>query len=659
MRRAAYTLAASLALAAGPALAAPAPLKLGQMEDGSTLYLASSDGSGERRLVRTRRVYAAPRQVGGASGVLAEVDWQRIDCVARTYETERIEWYANAEGSGAPLQEYDVPLNLRQVTAVRPDDRSAVGVIVNTVCLGGATAVAAQPATPARPPAVAAPAAPSPVPVPRPAAPAAGSPEAPPALAQQRNPPLPSAAPGEMPAAGPGPMAAPQPLPGVGPIAAMRPFADSVFTLGTMGRLAQYIYFDQQQEALLAAVSDKIARARPAQPPGLMQSLSGIAAERNGKALRRYQAAMDAKAEMLAREGLVSEPLPKLGAAPIAAFRAELYRHAASGQLILVFRGSQEALDWVTNLWLGVDLLKLEAPHYQAARELAGLIVKSGRKPIVVGHSLGGGMAQYVGQLYGLKVVAFNSSPLPARYIPARQAAAPDHIRLFSAIEYSDQPNNTVTRADPVSLRLPRFAEDLAAQLGHAADDGLVKAHQHLVQPVCVASRPQPFRNEEEDEQAALALNTMLYPGVYGLLLKGQNLKAAQEQGMQLWIRQQVGRQLDTPAWQPDTRSAFDQRVAEQARKLVATAAIDAYHEARALGKLGGVMYDTAAGSTWKAVSTMGFAMGKALAKIQLGLQFMPHSMERFNRGMQAEVGNDVFVAQAVTAQCRKPASTY
>jgi putative lipase involved disintegration of autophagic bodies len=39
---------------------------------------------------------------------------------------------------------------------------------------------------------------------------------------------------------------------------------------------------------------------------------------------------------------------------------------------------------------------------------LVSALRKRGDAPLVVGHSLGGGMAQYVGFKFGLKVVGFN-----------------------------------------------------------------------------------------------------------------------------------------------------------------------------------------------------------------------------------------------------------
>lgn len=662
MKPAGLSIAAALVLLS--AGVAAEPVKLGQLGDGSTLYLAARDGSGSQRLVRTLRVFPEPRKIGEVSGVVAEIDWQRADCAARTFEAERLEWYGNAQAQGKPLQEFDIPPSLRQVVSVQADDRSAVGVIWNAVCLD-AVRMAVRPAAPAQPqPAVPQPPVGRPQPVPAPVRPLPAEP--PERFGDNGAMPYPPAPRGpdngrwppeqDVPAIRPEPPRQPE----GGTLASQRPFPESVFTLGTMGRLAQYIYYDQEQAALLAAVSDTIARAQPRMVPGtVMKGLVDVAGVRNDKERSRYQAALAEKDAMLAREALVSEPLPQLPAKPISAFRAELYRHVPSGELILVFRGSQEGLDWLSNAWLGFDLLSIEAPHYQAARDLTERIVRSGRKPIVVGHSLGGGMAQYVGQMFDLKVVAFNSSPLPARYIPAKYPKAPKNLRLFSAIEFYDQPNNTTARADPVSLGLPKLAEAIAIWRGVTPEDSLIKAHQHLVLPVCVASRPHPFRNEEEDEKLARLINNALYPSAIGYMLSGSPMKGAMEQGMQVWIGKEVGRQLSDPAWQPASRNPFDKRVSEHAKKLVATAAIDAFHAAQGAAKMGSVLYNTAFGSIWKAAGTMGKSFAVTMGKVEIGLLFMPHSMERFNRGMQAEVGADVFLARTVNAQCQPPASTY
>ena len=666
MYRASCLIAAVFAL--GSASAAERATKLSDLQDGSTLYLASVGISDNVYLVSTRRVFPAPRTVGNAEGVLAEISWQRVDCQARTDETERLEWYDNVEASGQPVHAFDMPHAMRQPLYLPPGDRSAFGAVLAAVCANGSVAHNGLQAPVGKLPGVAVTPWVSNTPSPNPYPPRApiGTviPDSP---GSQGNAPLPGAngpngpaqtwredsPPGLPPRNGPR-------LPGAGPIADERPFVDSVFTLGTMGRLAQYVYYDQDRFKVLTASGERMTELKSGLVSGsLFDGLVRTAITRNEKERTRYAAALAEKQAILADASLVEEPLPKLAFNTISAFRAELYRHVPSGQLILVFRGSQEPLDWFSNLWLGVDLLALEAPHYDAARRLTEQIVKTGRKPIVVGHSLGGGMAQYVGQMFSLRIVAFNSSPLPSRYIPARGKVAPEKIRLYSAIEYQGSAEHTVTHADPVSLTLPNWTESYAQSFGYTPEETLFKAHQHLVMPTCVVSRPEPYRTEEENAQLTRIMNTAMNPSAVGYLITGKPVRGAMEKGMEAWISRAIGTQLKNAAWQPISNHAFDKQVSNHMKEAVADVAIDAFHSAQGAAKMGKVVYDGTVGNIWKAVGAIGVATAKAAAKTSFNTAFLPHSMERFNRGMQAAISDDVFIARTIAAQCQRSATTY
>lgn len=657
-------------LACDVAAAADRVSRLSDLQDGSILYLASVEAGDNPFLIATRRVFPAPRTVGRAEGVLSELAWQRVDCQARTDETERLEWYDNVEASGVPLHVFDLPPNLRQKIHLQRGDRSVFAAVLDAVCPysgvadnGSMTPAGTVPGRPSAP-------FPPETSFPMPQAPGrtgvagpSGAPES------GGNAPLPGRN-GPNGPDGPaqpwretppqGPVRNGDPPPGAGPIAGERPFTDSVFTLGTIGRLAEYVYYDQERLDVLTAGGDRMVQLQRDLVPGsLFDGLVRTAIARNEKERARYAAALAEKQAVLANASLVAEPLPKLEFNAISAFRAELYRHGPSGQSILVFRGSQDAFDWFSNLWLGVDLLSLEAPHYEAARRLTDQIVKTGRKPIVVGHSLGGGMAQYVGQMFGLRVVAFNSSPLPARYIPRHGKVAPEKIRLYSAIEYQGSAEHTVTRADPVSLTLPDWTETLAGSFGYTPEQTFVKAHQHLVAPTCVVSRPEPFRTDEENAAVVKIANTAMNPSALGYLVTGKPGRGAMEKGMELWIGRAVGTQLRNAAWQPVSNRPFDQKVAKHMQEVVADVAVDAFHGTQGAAKMGKVVYDSTVGDIWKAMGAVGMATAKAAAKARLNAAFLPHSMARFNRGMQAAVGDDVFIARAVAAQCQRTATTY
>lgn len=668
MYRIGLLFAATLAL--GSAMAADVPVKLSVLADGSTVYLLSVDSSTSPLLARIRRVFPAPRTIGEVDGALSEVAWQRIDCRARTSQTDRLAWFTNAEATGEPLQELELPTQLREPVFVRPGENSAFGSILDTVCgtkLADASRrlppVAAPPVqagqVPPMPPgAPRLPAPSSPVVADAPAYPSPGGPGAGPA-------PRPGSQDGPVPPRQQTPPSGPNPTdgmrpPGVGPIADVRPFPDSVFTLGTMGQLAEFVYYDPDRLKVLATAGERMSELEGELVNGsIFREVVRGAIARNDKERLGYGAALANKQAMLDRASLVVERLPQLQPRPISSFRAELYRHAPSGQLILVFRGSQEPLDWFSNIWLGLDLGSIEAPHYDAARRLAEQVIKTGKRPIVVGHSLGGGMAQYVGHRFGLPVVAFNSSPLPARYIPSNGQPSPDKVRLFSAIEYQGSPDRFVTRADPVSLSMPRFAESTAETLGYVPGEAGLKAHQHIVMPVCVISRPEPFRTEEEQAQTNKIVNSAMNPSVLGYVAFGKPMMGAMEKGMEMWISKSVGNQLRTRGWQPDSNQPFDINVSKRMKEVVTDVAIDAFHNTQGAARMGKAVYDSTFGDIWKAAGAFGKAALKVAAKTEFHAMLLPHSMARFNRGMQTAVNDDVFLAQPVAEQCRKTATTY
>ena len=76
---------------------------------------------------------------------------------------------------------------------------------------------------------------------------------------------------------------------------------------------------------------------------------------------------------------------------------AELFRTSQGEEFVLVFRGSDEAYDWFNNLWQGTATT-VQAPGYEGARKLVAALISGGiprERLVVVGHSYGGGLAQY------------------------------------------------------------------------------------------------------------------------------------------------------------------------------------------------------------------------------------------------------------------------
>lgn len=667
-----------------PACAASEPVLLAQLANGGSLYVLGQDDQGPVKRVQLRTVYASPVTRGGFDNVLSTVSVERIDCVKQQAVTERVSIYANPEASGDALASTDLAVSDGNAVAIDPRSNTALAKVFVTVCRSMETASRTPAPSPTVPHVALAPEAPGgqagPVVTPIAQAPAQGAAAVAPARALPSPAPL-SPAPqaadnsGSPPPAPPGPPEPQVPLApqkrgeAGGVLAESKPFAGTTFTLGVMGLLAEYVYYDKEHLDFLRAVRDKLQRGREAyaDADGQRRPLFDTSFAQVDHEVRDYEAKLAEKQRFLTAANLVPVRLPEVSPTLWASFRGELYKHGPSEETVLVFRGTASALDWLTNLWMGVDLFEFEAPNYVAARKLTDEVLKRGFKPIVVGHSLGAGMAQYVGVHSGLRVVGFNSSPLPERYISSRPAD-PRQIRLFSAIETDGEgaAGNTNTpnrfRPDPVSISFPNFGE----WVNHSAmvDGEFVKAHQHLVKPLCVLSRPVPFMTQQESEQRKALVSSFTAKGMFtGVLSPGLlNLHktAPAEQGVVLALKASVKKGMNNPVWRPDSSSAFDKAVAAEVVERVQVAAVKVYQNTFTTASVARTGAEIIWGSTWKGLLDVGVTAAKtAGANMLMTHGLMPHAMDRFNRGMQAALSSDVFEANVVLARCAAPTSIY
>lgn len=94
---------------------------------------------------------------------------------------------------------------------------------------------------------------------------------------------------------------------------------------------------------------------------------------------------------------------------PITGFNAAVYRNSETGEMVLTFRGTTptDPRDWddnVQNAVSGMGVQYAEALAYATEMQAEHDITT------VVGHSLGGGLAQYVAAMQDLRGVTFNAA---------------------------------------------------------------------------------------------------------------------------------------------------------------------------------------------------------------------------------------------------------
>ena len=623
------------------------------------------------REVSVLRVLPAPRTVYGVAGTQSLQMVYRMNCVSREWSITEVVLYPDRAMANAPLQRFD--LSTQKVAYPPLDSDPLASRVFALAC--SPTALASSPAAPAgtppqAPDAASPPASTAASPAPGPgtgdpatlpagpqAGPLTGQPVSSEPLADDVAQPG-GGRPGPGTASGSsGLLAGNDPGRGADdvPMSEGRPFEDVRWTLGTLSTLARHAYTDPHNHAARVQampVLDRLleqhmaarsaAAATPAAPPEQARLLPRLilqaAIAKGEESLREYEEDAREKTAFLQAAGLVEDIPPAVEArlrqarnSPfLAGLRIEFYRQRDSGDHAIVFRGSAQGADWLSNAWLGVDLAQEEAPYYREAREIVGEFLKARpqARVVVVGHSLGGGLAQYTGNHYGLRVVAFNSSPLPPRYIGGVTDRQKARTRVYTAV-YRDPMAGRVT-SDFLSIGITREVQS-GVLAGRVA-----RATQHLVRPTCTLARPEPFYSPEEQRKFAEAAGeTISSPAILSRLgfINGA-LKLPHSVSASLLV--------DDPMW-ADAASRHGLGVKLMGKAMINAGSNKTYGVQSGLlsaGQIGKQLLDRRLGSLgWNLAGKAGL-MGLRSALIYLQLD---HAMPRYARGLQQISAQDSF----------------
>ncbi|MBA0198860.1 PAAR domain-containing protein [Pectobacterium brasiliense] len=151
-------------------------------------------------------------------------------------------------------------------------------------------------------------------------------------------------------------------------------------------------------------------------------------------------------------------------------FGSALFKSAINGETMLTYRGTNNAVtgakDWLTNAAQGMGL---ESAQYNQAMDLAKLVKRAvSPPPVIVGHSLGGGLASAGVGVTGLPGYTFNAAGLHTNTV-ARVGGA-DLAKTASLIKTQAVDGEVLTMAQTYGKALiPGLLSGAGALIGGTA----------------------------------------------------------------------------------------------------------------------------------------------------------------------------------------------
>jgi predicted esterase YcpF (UPF0227 family) len=162
--------------------------------------------------------------------------------------------------------------------------------------------------------------------------------------------------------------------------------------------------------------------------------------------------------------------------------QAAVYYNPESDEVVLAFRGTETCdfpcsfsetaeflLDTAADALLAVG--QVDTQFKDAVSYAEDVVFRAqGRKIIVTGHSLGGGLAQGVGSVFGLETFAFNSAPVPEEFfeiyspaIPFEELSKIIHVisDIHDPVSNTDETGKFYLNADHVSSLIQFDFDDM------------------------------------------------------------------------------------------------------------------------------------------------------------------------------------------------------